>query len=940
MLQSLLAVPLALAQSDSASVLGTLRDAQGRSIADVAVTVKQVDTGFTRSASSDAEGRYRITAIPTGRYELTAGHAGFRTVVRDGIILVLGAEAVIDVELPIAGVTERLIVTADVPIVETTTSAIGMRLNRDQLDILPLFGRDYLSLLRLTPASQDFGSSFTGSRSRSNEFTLDGVDNTSDISGFQRMGVALESIQEFQLLANNYKAEHGRASGGIINVLTRSGTNASSGSAFLAVSDDSFNSQSPYANRLIPEPPFHLTTFGGSAGGALVRDRWHYFAAYEGADQDSQAEATQVMPASTAAFSPATLAYLNANRIPLSIFGDGGQVRQVRPEYASLHNITARIDGALNPAQTLTTRYTFRRSEFRSGENGTLFDYNGNASLVRDHYVVATHKWMVGANRLNETYVQAGHTYSDFSVRYPALTNVFVSGSFSLGGNTGFPQGRTEPLVQVADNFTLIRSGGRTGDHTIKAGANVKVFRSDSVFDANVRGTFTFLSMQQFLSGQPTSFTQFRGDTRLDRPNTLSGFYIQDDWRPRPDLTVNAGLRYDYESAKTLALREISGAPGPGIGGDKNNVAPRVGLVWAPGGSTRHAIHAGAGIYYDQIVMNILGNIRFTPPKVVGIILSSPSFPDPTSGLLSTPAPAIQTIDPNLTTPYNVNSSVGYRRELAENLGLDVSYVYNRGWDQVMTVERNIGIPGTANVFGQGASRRNPAITSDTFSTNLGVIRYHGLLVDLHKRFANGVQGGVGYTLSKTRDNGANFASPIQVPTRPDLSDGPSFNDRRHELKAHLEVNLPFDIQWAGIVEHYAEAPLNVTATRDLNGDGILGDWVNEDLCLTIACPGFRYARNSVRELSTEEANRLRGLFGLAPITEFANNPKFLNVNMTLQKSVRFGGRRARITAEAFNVFNTPQRLIGSSSATSGIFGTYVSVVQPRALQFTMQFDW
>jgi hypothetical protein len=141
-------------------------------------------------------------------------------------------------------------------------------------------------------------------------------------------------------------------------------------------------------------------------------------------------------------------------------------------------------------------------------------------------------------------------------------------------------------------------------------------------------------------------------------------------------------------------------------------------------------------------------------------------------------------------------------------------------------------------------------------------------------------------------------------------------------VKAHLEVELPFDIQWAGILEHYSEAPLNVNAARDINGDGLLNDWVNEEICRTVSCPGFNYSRNSVRELSTEDANRLRSLLGLAPIAQFANNPKYLNLNMSLQKSVRFGGRRARAKMEVLNVFNTPQRLIGSASATSAIFGT------------------
>jgi hypothetical protein len=930
----------AAAQSETASAIGTIRDAQGGAMPGVSLTLRNVDMGLARQSTTSDEGRYWLAGLPAGRYELTAERAGFRTVVRAGITLTLGAEAVLDVDLSVAGVGETITVAADAPVVATTTSAIEMRLNRVQLDLLPLFGRDYLSLLRLTPASQAFGSSFTGSRERSNEFTLDGVDNTSDIAGFQRTGVTLDSIQEVQVLANNYKAEHGRASGGVINVVTRSGSNRRSGSALLAVSDDAFNAQSPYANRRVPEPPYRLLTVGGTSGGPLVRDRWHHFVAYERADQDSQLEATQVMPASTAPFSPATLAFLMANSISPSVFGAGGLVRQVRPDYVTNHSLTARVDGQAGNAQTAGLRYTFRRSARSPGTQGTLFDYNGDRTLVRDHYLVASHKWTLGASRLNEAYVHGGHTLSDFRVAYPALTNVIVSGGFSLGGNSGYPQGRDEPMLQFADAYTVTRRSERWGEHTVKAGANLKIFRSRSFFDADSRGTFVFFSLQQFIQGQPSTFTQFRGDTSLDRPNTLTGVYVQDDWRPRPDLTINAGLRYDYESAKTEALREVSGQPGPGIGRDRNNVAPRVGAVWAPGGSTKHAVHAGAGLFYDQIVLNILGNVRFTPPKVIGIAIANPSFPDATSGLLTTPAPAISTIDPDLTTPYNLNSSLGYRRELTPSLGLDVSVVHNRGWNQVMTVDRNAGIPGTANVFGQGAAGRAQAITGDTFSTNLGVIRYTGLLVDVRKRFSHGVQGGLAYTLSKTVDNGFSFATAIQVPERPDLNLGPGANDRRHELKGHAEIELPFDLQLAAIVEHYGEAPLNVTALRDVNGDGLTGDWVHESICRTVSCPGFQYSRNSVKELSTEEANRLRALFGLAPIAAFANNPKYLNVNMTLQKSVRFGGRRARVTAEAFNLLNTPQRLIGSTSATSGIFGTYVAVVQPRAVQLTVQVDW
>jgi Carboxypeptidase regulatory-like domain len=199
-------VAAAGAQGESAAAVGTVSDPQGRPVPEVAVVARNADTGLTRHTSTAGDGRYWLAGLPPGRYELEAAKAGFRTVVRAGITLGLGASAVLDVELPLANIGETITVTADAPVVATTTSAVEMRLNRQQLDLLPLFGRDYLSLLRLTAAAQAFGSSFTGSRDRSNEFTLDGVDNTSDITGFQRTGVALDGIQEVQVLANNYKA--------------------------------------------------------------------------------------------------------------------------------------------------------------------------------------------------------------------------------------------------------------------------------------------------------------------------------------------------------------------------------------------------------------------------------------------------------------------------------------------------------------------------------------------------------------------------------------------------------------------------------------------------------------------------------------------------------------------------------------------------------------
>ena len=189
------------------------------------------------------------------------------------------------------------------------------------------------------------------------------------------------------------------------------------------------------------------------------------------------------------------------------------------------------------------------------------------------------------------------------------------------------------------------------------------------------------------------------------------------------------------------------------------------------------------------------------------------------------------------------------------------------------------------------------------------------------------------------------------MPSQPGLSFGPDTQDRRHRIEAHSEINLPFGVQLGVIADFRTEAPLDITANgRDLNGDGITGDWVNDALCIARpgvpACPGFSYSRNSVRELSTDDANALRALFGagqggpLTPIAAYANNPKYFNADLTLQKRFRFGSQGIRLTAEAFNVFNIAQRTAPNQGILSGLFGTYTAVESPRALQVTFQYDF
>ncbi len=947
---TILAVPtVAAAQVDTATVIGTVADTQRGVLPGVTITARNVQTGFSFSGITDSAGHYRIGLLAPGRYELAAELQGFAKALRQGVTLTLGSEAVIDFELAPAGLAEAVTVTADTPVVQTTTATVQNTMVREQIDLLPLIGRDIESLLRLSPAAQNNnGIAFAGARGRSNQWLIDGVDNSGDITGTSRLSPTIDAIQEYQVLINNYKAEFGRATGGIINAVTRSGTNDFTGSAFMLFRDQRFMSRSPYAVRVEsdgqsrPKDPFRRIHYGGTFGGPLVRDKVHVFAAYDREDRDTFTSTTGSFAAAGANFSPATRQFLTQHGVDLALFGAGGtNVRLVRPEFVDSYKGTARIDSQLTSNQRVTVRHLFYREVEPSGAGATIFDLSGNTSLDRDNYATASHKWVLSGNQLNEASLQVGHTRFDSRPYFDLPRITIGGGGVSLGADADTNQARTDYVYQVVDTFTWIPTGKRSGSHAIKAGADIKVFRSNGYFDSNFLGTFSFLNLTRFLEGTPTTFTQRRGNSQLARPNEIYGFFVQDDWRPIESLTLNLGLRYDYEAAKTEALREIDGAAGPGISKDRNNFGPRVGFVWAPGGSTTQAFYGGVGLYYDQVILNVQGNVRFTPPKTISVRVDNPNLLNPLGGVASVPPPSVQLLDPNLNTPYSANGSVGYRQEIFTNVGLDVSYIYRREWDQILRNDDNAGVPGSARLDGTGRVRPDPTIDSLLIYRNQGVNRYQALVVDVRKRLSRNIQGAVNYTLSEALDNGLNFLSSYQVPSRPDLNDGPGTDDRRHRIASHAEINLPWDLQLGVIAEFRSEAPLSITAgARDLNGDGLTGDWVHTDLCLNILCPGADYSRNSVRELSTDEANRLRALFGLAPIADYENNPKYVNVDATLQKRFRVAAHGFRVTAEAFNLFNIPQRGQPSQNITSSLFGARTSVSQPRAVQLTFQFDF
>lgn len=946
LLASLLTTPLFAAET--ATLYGRIQDESGALVPAANVTARHTLTGFARSVTSATDGSFRLPALPPGPYEITVELAGFTGVKRSGVTLGLGMEVGLDFRLVVGGTQETVEVTAAAPVIETTNAAVQSTITRDQVDLLPLVGRDYLDLARLSAGAvvtNGQGTSFTGSRGRSNQFLIDGIDNSEDISGFRRQDFNLDAIAEFQVLVNNFKAEYGRAGGGVISVLTRSGTNTLHGGAFFLFRNQDMIARSPFEAPGSARDPFKRKQWGAHVGGPIARNRTHFFASFDYEDRATNTSQTAPFPAPGAVVSAATRDLLQRNGVPA--FPDtsqGTRVRLVRPEYVRIPKLSARIDHTLNAKQNVTLRFNFERDSEPSGLSGTIFDANGGTSIFRTIYGSLSHKWILGPNMLNEIYLQVGQSKFDGFVASPNLVNIFVD-EFStatpyLGGSTSFPQGRTDKVFQVIENFTWHRPG-TGGGHVLKTGVDLKLFRSDSFFDSNFRGSFFFATVNDFLAGRPRRFTQNQGDSSLERPNDILGLYVQDDWTLSRKLTLNLGLRYDYErgpveaisaipeSSPVCALTGTCSAARDGLGSDKNNLAPRFGFLWDPQGSGRTVIHGGIGLYYDQVILNVQGNARFTPPKIVGVQIENPTFPDPfRGGSAATLRPNVSVVDPDVVTPRNLNTSLGVRRQLTENLGLDATLVWNRGYDHIVIVNTNAIDPTTRQ-------RPNANFTNVNFYTNAGDIRYKGLLVELRKRMAKRHSWGLSYTLAKAENTTETTLTAVQIPRDIARNYGPATEDRRHALVGNFVASLPWDLQLAGIFEFRTERPLDVfVGGRDLNGDGITGDWPDG------------YSRNSVRELSTSEANRLRALYGLAPITAYADNAKFWNADLTVQKRIGLGGTRAlRLTAEVFNVFNHPNFSQPSQSITSSLFGQVTAIdtgrdARPRSFQITGQIEF
>jgi hypothetical protein len=683
----------AFAQVDTGVIDGRVLDENKSVVPGVTVTAKNLQTGLTRSAVSGASGTYRLEFLPSGQYDVTAQGKGFATVTQKAAIVQIGTSTTVDFNMKVAAVTEMVTVTGDTPLVQTTRSDVGQVITSSMVENIPLNGRRFQDLSLLVPGTRPSnyydptktevgGISYGGMTGRAVNITVDGADNNDGVVRGLLQQFSADAIKEYKVTTSRYSAEHGRSTGGVVNVVTKSGTNQLAGAAFLFARDDSLNAKTFFEKEQgLEKQPFEQEQFGGTIGGPIKRDRAFFFGSYEfNRRQDYAVVDTQ-------------------GALPEE---DGPQLKPFRN-----HLLTGKADFRLADDSAILARYTREDNKREHDFIGADVLKNGGAlnTNVIDS-VIGKYTKVFGGNKVNEFLVLFQNFENNITADDNTNPQVFAP-TFTFGANINTPQQTIQRRWQFKDDLAF-RQTLWGGDHDMKAGVEIVRSHYGGFFIPTLYGAFYFGNelgggLNAYLNSIADTFTGSAGTNEADDNWTHVGIYFQDDFHPTNRLTLNLGVRYELQSGpysndfQTPVLAEL-GALGFNNKRslDKNNFGPRLGFAWDVQGDAKTIVRGGYGIYYDEIFQNITLYERWTDVRTpLNFLTFSPtpwtpaffaanrdsirnSFLDPTfQGQI------MRLTSPDLVQPWAHHFNVGASRQVTPTLAVDVDYVHSVGKDEV-----------------------------------------------------------------------------------------------------------------------------------------------------------------------------------------------------------------------------------------------------------------
>ena len=818
---------VASGQSVDVVVKGLVTDQTGAVLPGATVTVTNVETGLVRSATTDSSGLYRAPPAPAGLYTVTAEFAGFRPQIRMRQILHVGTTVTIDFVFDAVAAAEAVEVVSEAPVLETTKNTLSRLIVRDELDALPVVDRNFNGLASLapgvTPTGIYGGVDVGGSRDFQNGYYVDGVSAEGIALGDQRITYAQDWIQEFQVLTSQYNAEFGRSSGGVLNAITRSGSNLTAGSVYGFLRNGSWDATPAFATS---KATLDMKRLGATFGGRLITDRLFFFGGFEWFD----GAMSNVVNSSFPEFN---------GEVPAT---SDQTVYIVKLEYHSSESSSYRV------------RYNRdTRDNAGVGVGGIVTEENGLSETYTANDVVGTWGRILSASAFNELRAAFSDTTRNsrcnfaernppgtwFGRRYPGAT---------LGCPTGF--GRVD-----GSEFQLIEElSWARGKHDVKSGAQVSRGESSGDFRFLRDGQYIFRTDIPFNLSDPASypsrFALFEGPTEWDFSRWAGGVFVQDSWRVTSDLTLNVGVRYDLDGSYTALnslVRVDRGLKRARV--DRDNIAPRVGIAWTPfHDAGRTLVRGGVGVYYDENHLNVATHLLWNgilPERSIVLDASipglNPFWPDVArarrflaEALARNTIPNISVvggtpdIEQDLEVPYTIQASAGVSRDFGRGWTASTDLVFARGLDQYLI--RDVNYDRQAALEGRSV-RVNPNYSFINRYGNGGKFTYRALQVQVGFAPRPGHLLRLSYTLAKNESNTNTALMGISAEraglpadagaTNPfDYEEdfGPTNNDIRHNLSVNAVTTLPLGIQVSGILSARSASPWSVT-TEQLDTD-------------------------------------------------------------------------------------------------------------------------
>ena len=982
------------AQSTS-GLHGRLVDQAGALVAGANIVVRNRATGVQRRAETDSEGNYLVAALPVGAYRIEVSAPGFQTQIVENLIVEVGRSVVQDFQLRVGDISQEVAVTPESQTVERITTSVGHVVDQRMVQEVPLNGRYFLDLGLLVPGSVTppqgaFSAAPTrgvgalaintaGNREETVNYIINGITLNNLTFSSISFQPSINTIQEFKVDNSTFSSEYGQSSGAIVNIATRSGANQFHGEAFEFLRNDALDARNFFEFTSSNPAPFKRNQFGGNLGGPIVKNRTFFFFSYEGLRQRqglninslvlSDAERRSVMnpvvmklieliprpnlidSSGAARFIGSATAPVNGNQFTLDVSHNLSERDRLHGYYAILLDDSDEPVRFGNTIPGFGTSRNTRRQIFTINETHTF-----GPDLVNEA--------RFGFNRLrSSTMPKLQLNPADFGIfngiNQPiGLPQINIAGgALNFGGPSSFPSGRGDTTFMVADTVNYL-----TGLHSLKLGGEFRQFLNNN-FRLGT-GTFNFPTVADFLAGTANSFGVTLGNQSSSIAQGALGLFAQDNYRVRPNLTLELGLRYEWNMTpserydrfiafdpQSVSLVRVGTQIDEIYHQNNKNFQPRLGFAWDPFGDGKTVVRAAYAILVDQPMTSVVTGTSTNPPLAIPLTFTGSVDLDNAINLARATGLAPQTVDSGFDNAYLQSWNLNFQRELTPGLSAMVGYFGSKGTHLI--IRRNINQPVNGVRPYPALSESSPILPGTPLGNitqveGSGNSSYNALWITASQRLSHGLQFNASYSWSKSLDYNSFSTQGVVVQNSYDLRGdrGLSDFDARHRLVVSAIYELPFHRsrfaegwQLAAIVQAQSGNPVNiVTSNSTVNG---VANTLRPDVTGPINITGSveRWFDTSV----------------FTPVERFGSlgrnaviGPRFDNTDFSIIKNIKFGDNlRAQFRAEFFDLFNHANLGQPGSVVGSPAFGRITNTRFPtgesgssRQVQFALKLTF